>query len=555
MRNLYLSAFIALISLQASAQWNTSPATNTLISNAQLDQQEVRIESDGKNGAIIAWEDFRTSLSAADIFVQRVDANGYTKWTNNGVAITSNFTDQRNVAITATSDGGAILCWQDLRNGNWDIYAQRVDSNGTVKWTANGVGVAVKANAQSEPKSVTDGADGAYIVWVDSITGTLQDIYLQHIDGNGNLLWNSNGVVINSNFDKQINPRIETDAAGGCIITWMDKRTGNYDIYAQRVNSTGTILWTSGGVLISGQADNQSNPKIEPDNAGGAIIAWQDKRNGANYDVYAQRINASGVTQWTSQGVAICTELGYSQSAVEICTKGGINGAIIAWKDGRSGASTGSASSQIYMQLINPSGVVQWASNGILIGSGINPNLAEDGAGGVVVTWQDSTGIVNKEWNVFAQRVDGSGNLMWGATPVSVGTAADDQQGPKNISDGNGGSIFAFQDRRTTIDYDVYAHHLYANGTAVGMNELAKNDALVFCYPNPASHEINFRYEGIDQEWNLQIFDVSGKLILSDAVKANENHKLDITKMNGGIYYYRISGKTSVSNGKFIIER
>ena len=38
-------------------------------------------------------------------------------------------------------------------------------------------------------------------------------------------------------------PQLVSDGGGGAIIMWMDWRSGNADIYAQRVNGGGTVLW------------------------------------------------------------------------------------------------------------------------------------------------------------------------------------------------------------------------------------------------------------------------------------------------------------------------
>jgi len=40
---------------------------------------------------------------------------------------------------------------------------------------------------------------------------------------------------------------------------------------------------------------------VVSDGAGGAIVTWQDYRSGAAYDIYAQRINGSGVVQWAKR--------------------------------------------------------------------------------------------------------------------------------------------------------------------------------------------------------------------------------------------------------------
>ena len=64
--------------------------------------------------------------------------------------------------------------------------------------------------------------------------------------------------------------------------------------------------WTADGVALCTAANDQINPQIVSDGSGGAIITWQDYRGG-NYDIYAQRVNASGAVQWTADGVAVCT--------------------------------------------------------------------------------------------------------------------------------------------------------------------------------------------------------------------------------------------------------
>src|SRR4029078_8529916 len=108
----------------------------------------------------------------------------------------------------------------------------------------------------------------------------------------------------------------------------------DYDIYSQRINASGVAQWTAQGVAVCSFAGTQNNPKVKPDGSSGAIIAWVDKR-GAAHDVYAQRLNASGAPQWTANGMVICNAAG-SQSALAV-TASGISGAIISWKDQRSG--------------------------------------------------------------------------------------------------------------------------------------------------------------------------------------------------------------------------
>ena len=54
-------------------------------------------------------------------------------------------------------------------------------------------------------------------------------------------------------------------------------------------------------------SDDQRHHAVVSDGSGGTIITWEDKRSGANYDIYAQRVDSSGIPQWTANGIAVCT--------------------------------------------------------------------------------------------------------------------------------------------------------------------------------------------------------------------------------------------------------
>ena len=322
-----VSSFI-FINNYGFAQWNSSAAINTAVSIQPNDQQDVHIVTDGKNGAIMTWLDFRNDVTqaAGDIFAQRINRDGYNLWTGDGVAVCTDTADQTAPAITESDNSGAIVAWTDLRNGNRDIYAQKIDSSGVVQWTTNGVAVSVKSASQQNVHIISDVAGGAIIVWEDSVNGAF-DIYAQRISNTGSAMWTSGGVIICNAVFAQINPKIIPDDAGGAIITWQDFRNStDYNIYTQKINSSGVAQWTANGVGVCVIGGTQSNPKLRGDGSGGAIIVWQDKRFGLNFDVYAQRVNSAGTVQWTGNGVVICNAAD-NQSAIDL-TNEGINGAL-----------------------------------------------------------------------------------------------------------------------------------------------------------------------------------------------------------------------------------
>jgi len=118
----------------------------------------------------------------------------------------------------------------------------------------------------------------------------------------GHAAWQLNGTGVAITSGDQGQPTICPDGAGGTIIAWADSRNGNYDIYAQRMDGLGVAKWGANGVLVCFALGDQTSPQIVPDGNNGAIVTWEDTRNG-NPDIFAQRVDASGNSQWFLNGV------------------------------------------------------------------------------------------------------------------------------------------------------------------------------------------------------------------------------------------------------------
>lgn len=548
----FITLLFVLFTVNGFSQWNSNAAINTSVCVQPYDQKDVHIVSDGNNGAVMMWLDFRNDAAqnSGDIFAQRIDRNGFNLWTANGVAICSHSSDQAAPDLSESENSGAIIAWTDFRNGNRDIFAQKIDSSGNVQWSADGIAVAVKPSSQQNTQVISDGAGGAIIVWEDSANGAF-DIYAQRMNSLGAEMWASGGVAVCNMVLGQINPKIFPDGAGGAVVVWQDFRNGNdYNIYSQKINSSGVVQWTANGVAIATVAGTQSNPKIRDDGSGGAIIAWQDKRSGFSFDVYAQRINSAGTVQWTANGVVICNVTD-NQSAIDM-TNEGISGAIITWKDNRN------FNNDIYAQCINLSGAVQWTANGLAIATGtaeqINPNAIGDGSGGAIIVWQDSSA---GNWDVKSQRISSGGTNMWTAGGVSVGTAAASQTDPKNVSDGTGGSIYTWNDKRTTNDFDIYAHHLFSNGIPTGIKE-ENILSSVNVYPNPfsVSTSVSIKSSEDVSTLKIKIVDVTGREVNPKITLHKTSLEIFRSNLPAGFYFYEIIFGNRINEfytGKFII--
>jgi hypothetical protein len=284
----------------------------------------------------------------------------------------------------------------------------------------------------------------------------------QRLDGAGSMLWGVSGVSVSNAAGYQEEPCLAPDGSGGAIIAWQDSR-GDFDIYAQSISSAGAVLWDAGGEVMCAEAEGQYDPVIVSDGSGGAIVAWTDYRRGDfRCDVYAQRVDGSGAGLWTAGGVAVCTAA--EDQWCEAIAGDGSSGAIIAWVDYRSGVE------DVYAQRINAVGGGLWTYNGTAVCTAVGNQwyvrAIADGTGGAIISWVDWRSQVPLDYDIYAQRIDGTGLVRWTLGGVGICTESDDQSDAELAGDGFGGAFIVWEDRRNG-DYDIYASRIDMDGEPV----------------------------------------------------------------------------------------
>ncbi len=501
-------------------------------------QQYPDVIPDDAGGAIFVWEDNRGADT--DLYVQRVNPSGVILWTPTGVPVCTTGGRQAIPEIAPDGQGGAFIVWEDQRAANGDIYAQHLDASGVALWAVNGIPVCTTEASQTNPEIAPDGSGGAVIVWQDfrGASDTGWEIYVQRLNSSGTALWTLNGVAASTAWGTQWYPEIISDGTGGAIVTWADRRNWNSDILVQRIDASGTVLWTADGDTVCADPEDERYPDIIPDGKGGAIVAWTDYQDaGADPNIYAQRVDASGTMLWTEGGVSVCSAPN-AQIEVAIASDEA-GGAIVTWYDRRSGSGY-----DIYAQRVDSLGAPLWTAEGVPVCTATSnqewPVIFADGTGGAIIAWQD---LRYNNYDIFGQRVDSLGAMLWTPDGVSMCTASGHQKLPCITTDGNGGAIGAWYDSRGSSE-DIYAQRVSADGCSG---------------PTPvtfASVAIERREGCVSLSWQMGIEVSAADFILQrsesqqgpflnvDApVLENQKHSFsctDCSVVQGGKYWYRI---------------
>jgi len=376
------------------------------------------IINDGNGGFIIGWVDDRADPRSV-VHLQRFTLSGQVdpQWPDGGVALADSGFGAGPPVLVSDGAGGVIAVWEDARDTSdsiaEDIYAQRVDASGVTQWAQNGVVLCKRFGLQYSPEATSDGVGGVWATWDDD---NGHRVCLQHVSAAGTTQFDSTGVAVCDSMGTsyRLGTSICPDGTGGAVVAWYDARSGVPDIYVRRVNSAGTLLWAANGVNICNDAAHQHWPVIVPGGASDYVVVWSDYRAGGGLvDLYAQKVTSTGSVSWAANGVRVGRHDGDSPPSV---VSDGSGGAYLGWDNYGGGICFHNADALAYAQHVLTSGAVAggWPADGHLMsalgGARFSPNVANDGAGSVVVVWHDGRNLV--DCDVYAQRFGAGGQAV-----------------------------------------------------------------------------------------------------------------------------------------------
>jgi hypothetical protein len=518
-----------------------------------------RIVPDGSGGALIVWSDTRNGRD--DVYIQRMDADGNALWTANGVQVTNSPLFDQGAEAVSDGAGGAIVAW----SGSDRVMAQRLDPDGNRLWGDEGVLLATGTYATGT-SPVSDGKGGAIISW--EVGYGNHNIYAHRIRADGVILWGSGGVPVCTDGSHQKAPLSVTDDCGGAMIVWRDERAAySTDIYAQRVDSTGTCLWAADGIAVASDSLGENLHDAVSDMAGGMIVCWHVGTGSASSrDVYAQRIDGAGARLWNADGIEVCADM-MGQERPRLATDGA-GGAIIAWYDYRD--CPYNVYADVYAQKLSVDGVPQWTGGGVPVcteeHTQVTVEIASNGTGGAALVWMDCRFPERGSYCVFGDIIDGDGNCLYGGNGFPVCIADAMQQSPVVASDGCGGGIFAWNDKRG-LGLDIYAQrlNLYFDPPTGEEPPAAARCSLAQNYPNPFNPITNIGF-GIKESGHIsiRIYDAAGRLVTTLVDESRPAGRYT-TEWNGqntdgssaasGIYFYRLVADEFVQTKKMVLRR
>ena len=435
----YHSIYAQRKSATGSLRWPTAISPVVVVSaNTTININD--IIPDGYGGAYISWQNYYDD-STADVYLQRITNNGSLSFTANAIQVNSSHMHYHSESKLCADANGVIVTWTDkIINSqpttppfsSAQVFARRFNLAGISQWTSSGVQVSIAPGMKRRPEIISDGNNGAFICFTDHRNTTTDafgnydnlDIYAQHLSNTGSRLWGVNDAIVSVQpFNQSVYsddlplPRksMVTDSAGGFIIVYADNQGNNDDnpnLFAQRLNNNGNILFAAAGVPVSGALPGyKTYVHLANDGASGVVAAWADYDEGSGF-VRAQRITAVGAVSWGTNGVVVspAADKDFNRTRTSMTTDGTGN-YIVTWRQ-----SDFNNKSTVKAQKLNNAGILQWAVAGINVCT--NPQASPwapditNSAGNAIITWQDSRNLTAAGNDIYAAKINIDGILI-----------------------------------------------------------------------------------------------------------------------------------------------
>ncbi len=239
----------------------------------------------------------------------------------------------------------------------YDLRVQHLTYQGTPisGWPAAGLIVTAAGNGAPTllPCFMADragtGGGAPAVVWRSVATG---DLYAQF------LLWSASlppwgpFTLCATPVEKTFVAASLDPNSGGLAVTWLDRRSGDADVYAQYLaGSSSAPAWGSSGMAVAVGPGDQVPASIVAERSGGAMVSWTDEAQGGT--PYAQRLTLDGspYLDWPPSGIVLCDAPEAQRKPLLISDD--FDGAMAVWTDMRDSTTNGS---DVYAQMVGGSG-------------------------------------------------------------------------------------------------------------------------------------------------------------------------------------------------------
>ncbi len=428
-----------------------------------------RAEYDGSGNLTVVWEAYRNG--DADIYFQRYNSSGAAVDTN--ILVTADVVneDQYLPDLDRSFDGRFVITYVDTRSGDPDIYFQRYSAAGIASGSATKANSDAGGNEQWDPAVGTDSLHRFVISWADYRSTSA--IYTQSFDSLGAPQGSNTQINTLGSQQERNSPGIDRHRKGNYTIVWQDHRAGNFDIYGQRVSSSGVLQGINFKVNDDLQGAFQKNPAMVTTPNGSFYVVWEDYRSG-NADIYLRAFDRLGNPLISDTKVN--SDVSLTNQVFPDITAGKFGNLLITWLDLSFGTRI---MGQFYNSALSPLDLNFEISDDT--GSAIHNRpacgaMADDK---FVIVWSDNRNVFTTQ-NIYGQIIDLPLFPIGPFPPnfkINDDTSSLDHLNPRVGADTMSSFVVVWQDSRNGLSR-IFGRAYDVNGTPQGPSEPIQSDSL-----------------------------------------------------------------------------
>ena len=425
------------------------------------------ISTDGTNYAV-TWTDNRHGHY--EIYYAQVDTTpavlAEKRVTNNSAssilpAITWDMGTNNNFAVT----------WTDNRDGDWDIYIKYLQQNGTIDSNETTIPNVSNDSKLSYSSSVAwDSAGSLFgvVFQTDQIDNPYIEMERLNNSGTPPVTPVAQGKTsLTVSIGDSIRPLIEYDGTD-LNIFWNDNRNGNWDIYFNKINSSGVIQLTNDKQVYN-DADQQRNVDLVKKSSTEFGLVWQENNGGGgnNEEVFFSRVDNTGTIvgaakELTTDTIFADTNFNYSVQP-SICWSG--SKYAMAWISDHSVIHDGKA--EIYFAKAD--GTTGNTEVGLRVTdndySPDKPSIAY-GSSGYGIVWTEDGDDDDKNPEIYFALIDDAGTKV--GTEAKLAIQSERPKYPQIIWNSTASQFLIVYIVQSEDENKIYTQKLSPTGALVG---------------------------------------------------------------------------------------
>ena len=519
------------------------------------------------------WEDNRASKK---IYSNRLSENTFSHFNGNQVSFSDNSSDEVSKPSVISTDYGAYLATFDASVTPKTIRINKISSSLENDW--DNMGIALTPESDQRDAFLVDlKENGVGIFWSESSRESFIptfDIFFQNVDIDGNKQFSEGGVsIVESDGDDYIQQVIPTPD-GSLLIFWIEYAWPASTLKYNKISSDGNVAinWPPNGYSLTNPNSSSGSSKLKVkaiSDTEGVFAVWNQDGNFS--DIYAQKINWDGLAQWANYGVPVCIA-DNDQTSISFDIDSGGDLAFIAWEDYRNGMDYDIIGKELSLS----SGV--FSDQEIYFSSDTTnqqqPLVTAVAPGEFIIIWEDGRGYYNDDpllingVDLYGSAYISNSGITTGVNGIPIAVEYHDQKKAQMTNYNGADFLLHWVDLRSSGKEDLANYYAKTIRRSEILNVVNDKESLTVpanfeinsAFPNPFNGEIAFDFTVVSSGFiDFKIYDIAGRLVLDQLILNSYAGKNRVSwdgrnqfgeLVSSGVYYYQFKLNQYISTGK-----